>query len=542
MSQNYENGMVVSPQPEASEAGYEILQAGGNAVDAAIAMAFVQGVVDPMMCGIAGFGSMAVYEPESGRHEYIDFHSPAPGSATGDMWQDLIEGEARDGYGFILKGQVNDIGYKSICVPASLRAYATAHERHGSMPWKELLARAIRWAEEGWDVRPHVHYFWSQPAVMGRVANHERIAYTPAAKALYCREDGTPKQVGDRVVNPDLARTLSIIAEEGAEAFYTGEIAKRIVADMEANGGLVSAEDLAGYQAQINVPVVSGYRDWKVTTNQPPGGGLMLSLMLNILEHFDLAAMGHNSPEYVRVVAEAMKRATIDKDEGIGDPAFLDVPAERLLSKDYAAECAGRIKRGEKADVPRFDPAAPSKDTTHVSVVDGNGLCVSMTHSLGMPSGVVTEGLGFMYNGCMGVFDPRPNQPGSIAPGKARFSSVVPSIIFRDEEPYVVIGAPGATQIAMGVLQAVLNVLDFGCSMQEAVWRPRFSATSNAIDVTNRIPRFVTEELEGMGYEVIRNPQSFGIAWVHGIRITGEGLDGGADPGADGMTLKVPAG
>ncbi|MCZ4352864.1 gamma-glutamyltransferase [Roseovarius aestuarii] len=537
MSDRNENGMISAPQPEAAEAGFEILRAGGNAVDAAIATAFVQGVVDPLMCGIAGFGSMAIYDPNTGKHEYIDFHAPAPGAATDDMWADLVEGEARDGYGFVLKGRVNDIGYQSICVPASLRAYATAHERHGSMPWADLLARAIKWARDGWAVRPHVNYFWSDPAAMGRVATADRIAFTPASKALYCREDGTPKRVGDRVENPDLAATLSIIAEQGADAFYTGEIAQKIVADMQANGGLLSAEDLAGYQARIEEPVISKYRDFTITTNQPPGGGLMLSQMLNILEHFDLAALGHNSAEYVRVVAEAMKYATVDKDQGIGDPEFIDVPAERILSREYAAELAERIKRGEKADVPRFDPAAQCKDTTQISIVDSDGVCVSMTHSLGMPSGVVTDGLGFMYNGCMGVFDPRPNQPGSIAPGKARFSSIVPSIIFRNDKPYIVIGAPGATQIAMGVLQAILNVTDFDCTMQEAVSLPRFSSTSNAIDVMNRIPYFVTDALAEQGYEIIRSPRSYGIAWVHGIRITDDGMDGGADPGSDGMVL-----
>lgn len=537
MSDKYQNGMITAPQPEAAEAGLEILRAGGNAVDAAIATAFVQGVVDPLMCGIAGFGSMAVYDSKTGTHEYIDFHAPAPGAATADMWADLVEGEARDGYGFILKGRVNDIGYQSICVPASLRAYATAHERHGSMPWADLLARAIKWARDGWVVRPHVNYFWSEPATMGRVASAERIAFTPASKALYCREDGSPKRVGDRVENPDLAATLSIIAEQGADAFYTGEIAQKIVQDMRANGALLSAEDLAGYQARIEKPVISKYRDFTVTTCQPPGGGLMLSQMLNILEHFDLAALGHNSVEYVRVVAEAMKYATVDKDQGIGDPDFIDVPAERILSRAYAAELAERIKQGEKADVPRFDPAAQCKDTTQVSIVDGNGLCVSMTHSLGMPSGVVTDGLGFMYNGCMGVFDPRPGLPGSIAPGKSRFSSIVPSIIFRGDDPYIVIGAPGATQIAMGVLQAILNVTDFGCTMQDAISRPRFSSTSNAIDVMNRIPHFVTDALADQGYEIIRSPRSYGIARVHGIRITDNRLDGGADPGDDGMVL-----
>lgn len=529
--------MIVTPQPEATEAGYDVLRKGGNAVDAAIATAFVQGVVDPLMCGIAGFGSLAVYDPASGTHEYIDFHAPAPGAATGDMWADLIEGEARDGYGFTLKGQVNDLGYQSICVPASLRAYATAHERHGSLPWADLLGAAIHWAEVGWTVRPHVHEFWSEPSQMGRVANFDRIAFSPASRALYCRADGTPKQVGDRVENPDLARTLRIIAEQGADAFYTGEIADKIVADMQAHDGLVSAADLADYTPKITAPIVSQYRDFTITTNRPPGGGLMLAQMLNILEHFDLKSMGHNSAEYIRTVAEAMKYATIDKDRFVGDPAFVDVPSDRLLSRDYAQDLAERIKDGEVAEVPRFDPAGQCRDTTQISIVDGGGMCVSMTHSLGMPSGVVTDGLGFMYNGCMGVFDPRPGLAGSIAPGKARFSSICPSIIFEGDAPYVVIGAPGATQIAMGVLQAALNVLDFDCPMFEAVARPRFSATSNAIDVTNRIPFFVTAALEREGYEVIRNPRSYGIAWVHGIRITQDGLEGGADPATDGMAL-----
>lgn len=537
MNQLHQTGVVVAPQPEAAEAGLDILNAGGNAVDAAIAVAFVQGVVDPLMCGIAGFGSMAVYDPIIGTHEYIDFHAPAPGVATDDMWENLIEGEARDGFGFTLKGRVNDIGYQSICVPASLRGYATAHARHGKLPWADLLNHAISWARTGWVVRPHVDEFWSDPGAMGRVANSERLNHTPGARALYCREDGSPKQIGDIVKNPDLAGTLSIIAKKGADAFYTGEIARAIVADMEVNSGLISATDLAEYSPTINNPLISTYRDFTITTNKPPGGGLMLSQMLNILEYFDLKSIGHNSVEYVRIVSEAMKYATIDKDYGIGDPAFVDVPSNRILSKDYAAKLAECIKRGERADVPRFDPVAQCKDTTQISIVDKNGCCVSMTHSLGMPSGVVTEGLGFMYNGCMGVFDPRSGQTGSIAPGKARFSSIVPSIVFRDDHPYVVIGAPGATQIAMGVLQAVINVLDFGCTMLEAVALPRFSSTSNAIDVTNRIPHYITSQLEELGYEVIRSPRSYGVAWVHGIRITDRGLEGGADPGADGVAL-----
>jgi gamma-glutamyltranspeptidase/glutathione hydrolase len=172
-------------------------------------------------------------------------------------------------------------------------------------------------------------------------------------------------------------------------------------------------------------------------------------------------------------------------------------------------------------------------------VIDADGNCVTMTHSLGMPSGVVTEGLGFMYNGCMGVFDPRPGRAGSLAPGKARFSSVVPSIVYDGDRPHIVIGAPGATQIAMGVLQVLLNAIDFDMTMVEAVSAPRFSATSNAIDVSNRIPRGVQRELEAQGYEVVRNPNTYGFAAVHAIRVHPDGLDGGADPGHDGIVLAV---
>lgn len=532
-------GMVVAPQPEAAETAAEVLKAGGNAVDAAIACAFVQGTVDPMMCGIAGFGSLGVYKPGSGLHEYIDFHAPAPKAARDDMWADLIEGEARDGYGFILKGRVNDVGYQSICLPASLRAYELAHKRHGKLPWAEILAPAIAWARRGYVVRPHVHSFWSNPGEMGRVGNDERLRHTAAGRALFCRPDGSPKRVGDRVENPDYAATLEEIAREGADAFYKGDIAARIDADMKQNGGLLSRADLESYQPVTTQPLWSDYRGYRLSTNQPPGGGLMLIQMLNILENFDLRAMGHNTVDYLRTVCEAMKYATADKDRHIGDPAFVQVPFDKLMSKDYARELADRIKAGEKAVVPRFNSGAPSKDTTQVTVVDGEGNCVTMTHSLGMPSGVVTPGLGFMYNGCMAVFDPRPGRTGSITPGRARFSSICPSIVFKDDKPYIVIGAPGATQIAMGVLQCILNVLDFDMKMSDAIAAPRFSATSNAIDVTNRILHSVADTLADEGYEVIRSPYSYGVAWVHGIRIVEGVPDGGADPGVDGMAIAV---
>ena len=533
------HGTIVAAQPEAAEAGARVLMRGGNAVDAAIACALVQGVVDPQMTGIAGFGNLQVYMPGKGVHQNIDFHGKTPLAARDDMWADLIEGETRDGFGFILKDHVNDLGYQSITTPGSLMAYAEAIEHFGTWDWKDIVAPAIAECERGVIVRPHMHFWWTHQDGMGRVPVPQRLAFSKSGRALYFRDDGSVKRVGDRIDNQDMAATLRRIAEQGAQDFYTGEIAERICADMAAHGGLIAERDLAEYRTTWSEPLRGRYRQYSYATNQPPGGGVQVSEMLNILENFDLAAMGHNSVDYLRVVSEAMKYATADKDDHVGDPAFYDVPLERLTGRDYAAECAAAIKRGERKQVERYGARDESTQTTHVCVVDEHGTCVTITHSLGMPSGVITDGLGFMFNGCMAVFDPRPGRAGSVQPGKSRFSSLCPTIVFENDEPYVVLGAPGGTQIAMGVTSVLLNVLDHGMSMTEAVSAPRFSSTSNAIDVTNRIPRYVTEALEADGYQVIRSPLTFGIAAVHGIRMVDGVCDGGADPGHDGAVLTV---
>ena len=227
-----------------------------------------------------------------------------------------------------------------------------------------------------------------------------------------------------------------------------------------------------------------------------------------------------------------MKRATSDKDTYVGDPAHFDVPLEMLVSKEHAAGHAESIRAGHKASVERL--AYEPKDTTHVCVIDRDGNAASMTHSLGMPSGVITDGLGFMFNGCMAVFDPRPGHADSLAPGKSRFSSLCPTMAFDNGELAYVVGAPGGTQIAMGVTQALLNSIDFDMNMLEAVSAPRVSGTSDAIDVSNGIPWSVSEALEAEGYDVIRSPRTHDFAWVHGIRVRDGRLDGGADPAADG--------
>lgn len=535
------NAMIVCAQPEASEAGAQVLMRGGNAIDAAMAAALVQGVVDPQMCGIAGFGSCQIYMPKKGIHTCIDFHGKTPKAATADMWLDRLEGETRDGFGFVLRDNVNDLGYQAITTPGSLLAYSEAVRDYGSWEWSDICAPAIAQAKAGFAVRPHVHYWWTHGADFGRVEVTDRIGFSNTGRNIYFHPDGSLKKIGERVINPDMAVTLERIARHGAEIFYQGEIAEQIEMDMKSHGGLLSREDLFSYTTDRNSPLHGTYREYDLHTNHPPGGGIMVLEMLNILESFDLTNVGHNSSEYIRIVCEAMKAATADKDAHVGDPAFVDVPVDHLLDKQYAATLAAQISNGEKLSVTRLaaDPKPEPPDTTHVAVVDADGNCVTMTHSLGMPSGVISDGLGFMYNGCMGVFDPRPGRAGSIAPGKSRFSSVCPTMVFRDNTPHVVLGAPGGTQIAMGVLQALLNVLDFDMSMSDAVSVPRFSSTSDVIDIMNRIPDYIVEPLREQGYQVERSALTFGIGAVHGIRIDQDTLSGGADPGHDGVALGV---
>lgn len=525
--------MVVAAQPEAVEAGARVLRAGGNAVDAAIATGLVAGVVDPQMCGIAGFGNLQVYLPAEGVHRNIDFHAKSPLATTADQWADRIIGETRDGFGFVLEGNVNDVGYQAIATPGSLKAYFEAQTTWGVKDWSEIVAPAIEWAENGFVVRPHVAGWWAEGADMGRADNVDRLRVSKTGREIYFRADGNHKRVGDVVVNADMANTLRIIAAEGADVFYTGRIAERIAEDMAANGGLMTERDLAEYRTTHNDPLRGTYRGLDIATNHPPGGGVMVLKMLNTLENFDLAAMGHNSIEYVRTVTETMKRATSDKDNFVGDPAHYDVPLDRLISKEHAAAHAASIAAGERGSVTRL--AYEPKDTTHVCVIDKHGNAASMTHSLGMPSGVITDGLGFMFNGCMAVFDPRPGNADSLAPGKSRFSSLCPTMAFEGDDLRYVVGAPGGTQIAMGVTQVLLNSIDFEMNMLEAVSAPRVSGTSDAIDVSNGVPWSVTDALEAEGYQVLRSPRTHDFAWVHGIRVDDGQLDGGADPAADGV-------
>ena len=532
--------MIVAPQPEAVEAGADVLRRGGNALDATLACALVQGVVDPLMSGVGGFGVLHVFDPRSGTHLILDGQGGCPAACTEGMWADRVEGETRDGFGFILRGNVNELGHQAVTVPGVLAAMAEAHAALGRLPWPELFSPAISFAEEGWLIRPHIYTVFTQnERQYGRMDYGEKLGVSEDGRRLYLRPDGGYKRPGERVVNPDLAGTLRLLAREGAAALYSGSLAEAIVEDMRRHGGLLTREDLAGFAPERQTPLEVGYRGRRYAGNQPPGGGVMVAEMLRILERFDLTALGHNSPEYIRVVAEAMKHATRDKDAYVGDPRFVPVPLGRLLGDAHADACAAAIRAGEKVSVPRMNAAADPRHTTHVSCVDADGMVVAMTHSLGIPSGVIVSGTGFMLNGCMSVFDPRPGRAGSIAPGKRRFASMCPSIVFDGDAPVMTLGAPGGTWITLGVLQVLLNVLDWGMGMQEAVMAPRFVATSDIIDISNRIPRPTQRALEGMGYPVKRSHLTYAFAGVHGISMFDGHLEGGADPQRDGYAAGV---
>lgn len=531
--------MIVAPQPEAAEAGAAALAAGGSAADALLAAAFVQGVVDPMMCGLAGLGVLALHDPRSGATTVLDALSTCPAAATPAMWADRFIGECSDGYGYRLEGAENEIGHGAVTTPGILRLLETAHARWGRLPWRGLFDTAIGFAADGWIVRPHVHaMFTADEAAYGRRSFVDKLAFTEAGRALYLRADGTPKRPGDVVRNPDMAATLAEVAAGGAEAFHAGPIADRIAADMAAHGGLLTRADLAGFRVAESAPLNIPFRGFTIALPAPPAGGIVVAEALNILARFDLAALGHNSPAYIHTVSEAMRVALADREAHIGDPAFHPPPLAALLSDAHADAAAARIRRGERAAPFRL-PGEP-RDTTTISVVDAGGMVATLTHTLGVPSGVIPPGTGMMLNGAMNWYDPRPGRPGSIAPGKKRFSSMAPCIVFdADGRAVATLGAPGGAWIGVALIQVLLNLIEFGMGMQEAVMAPRFSATTPAIDISNRIPHATSRALERMGHAVKRSPASYPFAAPHGITLWDGTPEGGADPQRDGMAVGV---
>jgi len=372
------------------------------------------------------------------------------------------------------------------------------------------------------------------------VHNSDILGYTEEGWILYISDEGTMHRPGTWIKNPGLAESLRLIAKEGVGTLYGGALGLVLTDDMAAQGGLITMADLQDYEV-VRQPALRGsYRGHDLATNAPGGSGIQVLETLNILEQFDLNGYELGSPEYIMLMAEALAYAYNDKRTRVGDPAFVDVPVNDLLDKSYAQTLAARIRNGDKAVLNRLPQFKESNETSHIVVFDKDGNAFSMTHTLGAPSGVIPPGSGFILNGCMGIFDPRPGQPTSIKPGKSYTSSMSPTLVYRDGAPYLVIGAPGATYIPQAIAQSIVNCIDFNLSISEAISVPRIAVTqSGRIDISNRIPRFVEADLHANGYETQRSYLSYAFAGVHGIKIEDGVASGAADPGRDGMALKI---
>jgi gamma-glutamyltranspeptidase / glutathione hydrolase len=464
------HGMVVSANIIASRVGMEVLRNGGNAVDAAIATGFALAVVHPTAGNIGGGGFMVIRFPD-GRATAIDFREKAPLGAHAQMFVDPATGE--------YSSQLHHNSHLAVGVPGTVAGFDYAHQQYGSGAWPRLVEPAVALARDGFPLTPTL-----ARSLRGVLPSMERY---PASTAAFTR-GGVPYEAGETWRQPDLARTLGRIRDERRNGFYQGETAALLVAEMERGGGIITLEDLALYQPRERTPIRGTYRGYEVISMPPPSsGGVALVQMLNILEAYDLRGMGHNSAAYIHHLAEAMRLAYRDRARFVADPDFVEVPVERLTSKSYAASLRGRI------DPTRATPSSPadltlpeeSDQTTHYSVVDANGLAVSVTYTLeaGYGSKIVVPGGGFLLNNEMGDFNARPGltteagligtEPNLARPEQRMLSSMTPTILARDGELVAVVGSPGGRTIINTVLQVVLNIVDHGMSIDRAVDAPR---------------------------------------------------------------------
>ncbi len=537
--------MIVAPQPLAAEEGVKVLKRGGNAVDTAVVAGFVQGVVDPFMCGIGGFGWMHVYVKRTGEEKILDFNGRAGSKATPTMWEDINMGRWRDGFGYRLKGDINDVGYKAVATPGTVRGFYEALSSYGTMEWKDALQPAIRYAEQGYPVSAEQMNLWKAKPEAGRTLNHaQRLSTTSTCSKIYLKK-GNVYEAGDLLIQRELASTLRRIANEGPELFYEGDIAETIASDMEQNSGFITARDLSQFRVKYTDPLISTYRGLDVRSNQPPGGGITLLEALNILEGFPMSqysrwTVGEKAAEFLHKIASTLKAAHVDRATYVGDLGFSDIPIGRIVSKENASQWRKRIDGREEFKVPEFAPNE-SPHTTHLSVVDRQGNAVALTHTIGASgaSGVVTLGLGFLYNNAMNSFVPLQGHPNSIAPGKGRVSGISPTMLFSNGELYMVLGSPGANTIISSVMQTIVSVVDLGMSIVEAVSAPRIDCQGDIIDAEARIPLFVLDELRGMGWQVERWNSSYAFGRVQTLlldRSKGR-VEGASDPRGGGVAL-----
>lgn len=487
---------VVTAHPLASEVGKSILEQGGNAIDASIAVQYALAVVYPVAGNIGGGGFM-VYHTSEGTSHSIDFRETAPSAAHKDMYL----GES----GEVISEKSLD-GHLAVGIPGTVAGTFLAHEKHGKLPMNQLIEPAIQLAEFGYVITEQ-----EAEGLNKHAKNFVKLNTVPNA---FIKKRAW--KVGDTLVQTDLANTLKRIATKGQKGFYEGETAKLIVEEMQRGGGIITLEDLKNYKAVVRAPRTFDYKGKKIISmDLPSSGGIMLQQMLKMLEPYDLKEMGFHSAEAINHIVEVERRAYADRTEYMGDPDFVDVPTKALVDPDYVA---GRMKDFESGKAGKSDLIKPgleeSEETTHFSIIDEEGNAVSVTTTINTNYGshVVVGGAGFILNNEMDDFSAKPGAPNAfgllgteanaIAPNKRMVSSMMPTIALANDKPYMIVGTPGGSTIITSVLQSILNVMEFGLSPEDAVNKPKFHHQwqPDVIYLEKDFPMEVRAELEAMGY------------------------------------------
>ncbi len=508
------NGMAASAHPLASQVGVDILKAGGNAIDAAVAAAFAIGIVEPNACGIGGEGVMVVYLAKQKKATAIDYRSTAPASAD-------------------FPDRLPRSGHASVAVPGTVAGLCLALEKYGTMSLAQVLEPAIKYAEEG---------FVIGPTLAGIILdNYEWLMGEKDLAGLFCPEE-LPLEPGATLRNPELSHTLRKIAAGGRDVFYRGEIADKIAAEMKSQGGFITKDDLAGYRAIEREPVEGTYRGCKIISAPPPAGGLAVIEIMNILENFDLSKAEPLSPKRIHLLAEGMKRGLVDWRAFVGDPDFVQVPVSKLLAESYAKARAAEIDPGRISDAikPGLPALIQSPSTTSLATVDKEGNMVALTQTISDFFGakVIVDGTGIILNNEMKNFSAE--GPNSLAPGKRMRTAVAPTILVKDGRAWATLGTPGGIRILTTTVLVVSNLIDHGMGIQEAIEMPRFFPLDRDLTTESRFPEKTVTELEAMGYAV-KSLREFDLFFggAQGILIDPKTRIkiGGADPRRDGAVL-----
>ncbi|EKN3568012.1 gamma-glutamyltransferase [Yersinia enterocolitica] len=527
------NGMVVTSQHLASQVGTDILKMGGNAVDAAVAVGYAQAVVNPCCGNIGGGGFMTIHLAD-GTDTFINFRETAPAAASADMYLDKEGKVTKDAslYGYLAAG-----------VPGTVLGMDSAQKKYGKLTRQQVMAPAIKLAREGFILTR------ADTDILDTTV--KRFRQDPESARIFLRKNGEALQPGDRLIQTDLADTLTAISEQGPDAFYQGKIPQAVEAAAKKGGGILTAADFANYKITETAPITCSYRGYKFVSSPPPSsGGVTLCETLNVLEGYDLKSMGFNSAAYIHTLTEAMRHAYMDRNTFLGDPEFVKNPIDRLLSKSYAADIRKQIVANKATPSVEVQPGMQpheKPETTHYSIVDHDGNAVSTTYTVNGRFGavVIAPGTGFFLNDEMDDFTVKVGEQNlyglvqgatnSIAPGKRPLSSMSPTLVTKDGKTFMVLGSPGGSRIITITLQTALNVIDHGMAPQEAVDAPRIHHQWLPDEVYYE-QRGVSADslnlLKTMGYKMVeQNPWGaaelilVGLAGVEGVSPANSGND-----------------